>query len=111
MLHALRHWWRQRRLRRYPISDADWQAVLQRLPILDGLQPKALQRLRERSALFLLDKHLTCLGGLQIDPLDRLCLSTQCGFASTQEGNKLTEDQQWAKIALVQSIAKDVWGE
>ena len=29
----------------------------------------------------------------------------------TQEGNKLTEDQQWAKIALVQSIAKDVWGE
>ena len=75
MLHALRHWWRQRRLRRYPISDADWQAVLQRLPILDGLQQQALQRLRERSALFLLDKHLTCLGGLQIDPLDRLCLA------------------------------------
>ena len=47
----------------------------------------------------------------QYIPLDRLCLSTQCGFASTQEGNKLTEDQQWAKIALVQSIAKDVWGE
>ena len=44
-------------------------------------------------------------------PLDRLCLSTQCGFASTEEGNKLTEDQQWAKIALVRSIAKDVWGE
>ena len=44
-------------------------------------------------------------------PLDRLCLSPQCGFASTQEGNKLTEDPQWAKIALVQSIAKDVWGE
>ena len=44
-------------------------------------------------------------------PLERLCLSTQCGFASTEEGNKLTEEQQWAKIALVQSIAKDVWGE
>ncbi|HAK71380.1 MAG TPA: 5-methyltetrahydropteroyltriglutamate--homocysteine methyltransferase [Bifidobacterium sp.] len=44
-------------------------------------------------------------------PLDRLCLSTQCGFASTEEGNKLTEEQQWAKIALVRSIAKDVWGE
>ena len=47
----------------------------------------------------------------QYIPLDRLCLSTQCGFASTEEGNKLTEDQQWAKIALVQSVAKDVWGE
>ncbi|MBM6699233.1 5-methyltetrahydropteroyltriglutamate--homocysteine S-methyltransferase [Bifidobacterium pullorum subsp. saeculare] len=44
-------------------------------------------------------------------PLERLCLSTQCGFASTEEGNKLTEDQQWAKIALVRSIARDVWGE
>ena len=44
-------------------------------------------------------------------PLDRLCLSTQCGFASTEEGNKLTEDEQWAKIALVRSIARDVWGE
>ena len=47
----------------------------------------------------------------QYIPLDRLCLSTQCGFASTEEGNKLTEDQQWAKIALVQAVAKDVWGE
>lgn len=47
----------------------------------------------------------------QYVPLDRLCLSTQCGFASTEEGNSLTEDQQWAKIALVRSIAQDVWGE
>ena len=47
----------------------------------------------------------------QYVPLDRLCLSTQCGFASTEEGDKLTEEQQWAKIALVQSVAKDVWGE
>ncbi|VDG18875.1 5-methyltetrahydropteroyltriglutamate--homocysteine S-methyltransferase [Lactiplantibacillus mudanjiangensis] len=43
-------------------------------------------------------------------PLDRLCLSTQCGFASTEEGNVLTFDQQWAKIALVKSIAEEVWG-
>lgn len=43
-------------------------------------------------------------------PLDRLCLSTQCGFASTEEGNVLTTDQQWAKIALVKSIAEEVWG-
>ena len=47
----------------------------------------------------------------QYVPLERLCLSTQCGFASTEEGNKLTEEQQWAKIALVRSIAEEVWGE
>ena len=44
-------------------------------------------------------------------PLDRLRLSTQCGFSSTEEGNVLTEDDQWAKIALVRRIAERVWGE
>ena len=39
-----------------------------------------------------------------------LALSTQCGFASTEEGNQLTEDQQWAKIKLVIAVAKQVWG-
>lgn len=43
-------------------------------------------------------------------PLQRLALSTQCGFASTEEGNALTEDQQWAKIALVRQVAERVWG-
>ncbi|KIS03239.1 5-methyltetrahydropteroyltriglutamate--homocysteine S-methyltransferase [Paucilactobacillus wasatchensis] len=43
-------------------------------------------------------------------PLDRLCLSTQCGFASTDEGNNITEEQQWAKIELVKEIAQEVWG-
>ncbi|URZ09180.1 5-methyltetrahydropteroyltriglutamate--homocysteine S-methyltransferase [Clostridium felsineum] len=42
-------------------------------------------------------------------PLERLCLSPQCGFASTEEGNKLTEEDQWAKIKLVIEIAKEVW--
>lgn len=46
-----------------------------------------------------------------IVPLDRLCLSPQCGFASTEEGNVLSEDEQWAKIALVRQIAEEVWGE
>lgn len=45
----------------------------------------------------------------QYIPLERLCLSPQCGFASTEEGNKLTEEQQWAKLKLVQEIAKEVW--
>lgn len=43
-------------------------------------------------------------------PLERLALSPQCGFASTFRGNPLTEDQQWAKLALVASIAREVWG-
>ena len=45
----------------------------------------------------------------QYHDLDKLCLSTQCGFSSTEEGNILTEEQQWAKIALVKSIAEEVW--
>ncbi|SFG52780.1 vitamin B12 independent methionine synthase [Sporolactobacillus nakayamae] len=44
-------------------------------------------------------------------PLKNLCLSTQCGFASTEEGNKLTEAQQWAKLGLVVDVAKKVWEE
>jgi 5-methyltetrahydropteroyltriglutamate--homocysteine methyltransferase len=42
--------------------------------------------------------------------LDQLCLSPQCGFASTEEGNLLTEDEQWAKLALVVEVAAEVWG-
>ncbi|MVB11860.1 5-methyltetrahydropteroyltriglutamate--homocysteine methyltransferase [Caprobacter fermentans] len=42
-------------------------------------------------------------------PLERLCLSPQCGFASTEEGNLLTEADQWAKIALVREVAREVW--
>ena len=44
-------------------------------------------------------------------PLDRLWLSTQCGFASTEEGNVLTEAQQWEKLALVREILTQVWGD
>ena len=44
-------------------------------------------------------------------PLDRLCLSPQCGFASCEIGNKLTEEEQWAKLALVKEIAEEVWGK
>lgn len=42
-------------------------------------------------------------------PLERLCLSPQCGFASTEEGNKLTEEEQWAKLRLVKEIAAEIW--
>lgn len=43
-------------------------------------------------------------------PLEQLGLSPQCGFASTEEGNVLTPDQQRAKLALVVEVADEVWG-
>lgn len=45
----------------------------------------------------------------QFHPLEQLYLSPQCGFASTEEGNKLTEQQEWDKLALVKRIAEKVW--
>jgi 5-methyltetrahydropteroyltriglutamate--homocysteine methyltransferase len=42
--------------------------------------------------------------------LDQLCLSPQCGFASTEEGNVLAEDEQWAKLRMIVELADEVWG-
>lgn len=42
--------------------------------------------------------------------LDQLCLSPQCGFASTEEGNILAEEEQWAKLAMIVELAKELWG-
>jgi 5-methyltetrahydropteroyltriglutamate--homocysteine methyltransferase len=43
-------------------------------------------------------------------PLEQLALSPQCGFASTEEGNLLTVDQQWRKLELCIEVAREVWG-
>jgi 5-methyltetrahydropteroyltriglutamate--homocysteine methyltransferase len=43
-------------------------------------------------------------------PLDQLCLSPQCGFASSEEGNVLAEEEQWAKLRMIVEIADEVWG-
>jgi 5-methyltetrahydropteroyltriglutamate--homocysteine methyltransferase len=43
-------------------------------------------------------------------PLDQLCLSPQCGFASTEEGNVLAEDEQWAKLRMIVELAEEIWG-
>ena len=43
--------------------------------------------------------------------LEQLCLSPQCGFASTEEGNILAEDEQWAKLSMIVEIANEVWGQ
>jgi 5-methyltetrahydropteroyltriglutamate--homocysteine methyltransferase len=42
--------------------------------------------------------------------LDQLCLSPQCGFASTEEGNILREDEEWAKLAMIVELAEEIWG-
>jgi 5-methyltetrahydropteroyltriglutamate--homocysteine methyltransferase len=46
----------------------------------------------------------------QYAPLDQLCLSPQCGFSSTVEGNALSEEEQWAKLRLIVEVAAEVWG-
>jgi len=43
-------------------------------------------------------------------PIEQLCLAPQCGFASTEEGNLLSEDEQWAKLERIVEVATDVWG-
>jgi 5-methyltetrahydropteroyltriglutamate--homocysteine methyltransferase len=42
--------------------------------------------------------------------IEQLCLSPQCGFASTEDGNVLAEDEQWAKLRMIVEVAQDVWG-
>jgi 5-methyltetrahydropteroyltriglutamate--homocysteine methyltransferase len=44
-------------------------------------------------------------------PLEVLCISPQCGFASTHHGNLLTEDEQWKKLELIVEVAREVWGD
>ena len=45
----------------------------------------------------------------QYVPKDQLCLSPQCGFASTEEGNEMTAEQQWDKLRLIKRTAEKVW--
>jgi 5-methyltetrahydropteroyltriglutamate--homocysteine methyltransferase len=44
-------------------------------------------------------------------PFEQLCLSPQCGFASTEEGNVLAEDEEWAKLRMIVELADEVWGK
>ena len=47
----------------------------------------------------------------KIAPLDQFCLSPQCGFASTEEGNVLADEEQWAKLRMIIELADEVWGK
>jgi hypothetical protein len=74
---SLRAWRRRRLLARNPVAPADWAEVRRRLPILDGLDAEEEQRLRERCVLFLHDKHLTALPGVELGAVERLLLAAQ----------------------------------
>ena len=70
-----------------------WALLPQKSADLEN--PEAIKRrIKEASALV---------------PLDQLALSPQCGFASTEEGNLLTEEDEWKKLTLIRSIAREVW--
>ena len=70
-------WRRKRTLARYPIDPQQWQVIRDRLPMLDGITDAEDQWLREACILFLLDKHLTTLPGVELDDEQRLFLAAQ----------------------------------
>ncbi|WP_434679476.1 zinc-dependent peptidase [Pseudomonas sp. R1-18] len=74
---SLRNWRRQRTLAKNPVAAELWQKVCQRLPILDGLNQAQLERLRDACVLFLHNKHLTALPGVELDAEQRLFLAAQ----------------------------------
>lgn len=74
---SLRAWRRKRILARFAVEPALWQAVLDSLPMLDGLNADELDRLRERSILFLHAKRLTALPSVELEMADRLRLAVQ----------------------------------
>lgn len=69
---SFRAWRRRRLLARHPVAEELWQRVRRHLPILDGLDADEDRRLRERAVLFLADKHLTALAGVDLDDFGRL---------------------------------------
>lgn len=74
---SFKAWRRRRTLENNPVDPAHWAEVRRRLPILDGLDEREEQQLRERAVLFLHDKHLTALPGLQLGPIEHLLLAAQ----------------------------------
>ncbi|WCY07361.1 zinc-dependent peptidase [Pseudomonas aeruginosa] len=74
---SFRAWRRRRLLARHPVAEELWQRVRRHLPILDGLDADEDRRLRERAVLFLADKHLTALAGVDLDDFGRLLLAAQ----------------------------------
>ncbi|UTW06544.1 zinc-dependent peptidase [Pseudomonas benzenivorans] len=77
---SYRAWRRRRILARHPVEPDTWVAVTHRLPILDGLSEDEIRLLQERAVLFLHDKHLSALPGVELDTVDRLALAAQAAL-------------------------------
>lgn len=84
---------------RYLSSDTDQRVVL-------GLVTTKTAELENPEAI-----KARIVEASKIVPLERLCLSPQCGFSSTEEGNAIQPEDQWKKLALVKQIAEDVWAD
>jgi 5-methyltetrahydropteroyltriglutamate--homocysteine methyltransferase len=88
----------------------DWGSFepLQRLPpgkhVVLGLVTTKVGAMEQRDELL---RRIEAAS--HIVPLERLCLSPQCGFASTYQGNDISESDQWRKLELVVSVARAVW--
>ena len=81
---------------RFVLNELAGLGAVAKLPGYEDATPETVDAILEEAAKFA--------------PLDQLCLSPQCGFASTEEGNTLTEEQQWAKLRLIVEVAEEVWG-
>lgn len=77
---------------------------------LHGLPPGDMSRLLKH-CLASITTMRSILNSIRIEYVDinRICLSPQCGFASTEEGNLLTEEQQWNKLVFIKEIADEIW--
>ncbi|HBF38260.1 MAG TPA: 5-methyltetrahydropteroyltriglutamate--homocysteine methyltransferase [Firmicutes bacterium] len=73
-------------------------------PVVLGLFSSKTGVLEDKNVIFSRIQEAT-----QYLPIDQLCISPQCGFASTEEGNILTEEQQWAKLRFIKEIADEIW--
>ncbi|BBP57104.1 hypothetical protein PHLH4_06940 [Pseudomonas sp. St316] len=84
---SLSNWRRQRTLAKHPVTDETWQRVRQQLSFLDGLSAAEDQWLREACVLFLHDKHLTALPGVDLHQEQRLLLAAQAQLPLTHLGD------------------------
>ena len=80
MIHAFARWRRDRILRRHLVSLATFERAVERLPILRGLAPDELQRLRESASLLLYDKSFSAAGGAEVDDAMQLAIALQASL-------------------------------
>lgn len=97
-MSLLKNWRRRRILQRYPIPQAEWRAALSRLPLLDGLRADESERLRQLATLFLHEKSLEAVRGLQLSDAMRLDLAAQAALPILNLGMDWYDN--WVSLVL-----------